>query len=1014
MLKFKLLSLLRNILVVGLVMFMLPTRSVQAAGMVYRVKPGGLSSGACGDTWANSCSLQYALSLSQSGDELWVAAGTYKPTTSTDRVISFNLKRGVRVYGGFAGSETLRSQRDPVINTTILSGDIGVAGDSSDNSYHVVYGVSLGDNSVLNGFTIKAGNANGASPHNLGGGMYCYACTATLSRLIFVENYAALLGGGLYNKQSTLTLINVVFSQNSSGKDSGGHNNLRSTLILTNVSYTGNSALGRGGGLYNYESSATLTNTSFNNNSAQDIGGGLNNYSSVVQMIGATFTGNTAVRSGGGIYTSGGTLTLTDGLFTGNTVTSDATDSGGGGMMNSSNSLVTISNTTFDANHSADRAGGVYNYDSAGSMTNVIFSNNTAVERGGGMFNSASHPTLTAVTFTGNSSGLFGGAVDNNGSSPTFNQVTFTGNSSWRGGGVYNWEYSSPVFNEVSFNNNHATERGGGMYNVDYCNFTLNDSVFDGNTSVGDGAGMFISNSNPTINRTVFKNNITPAHGGGIYNSYTHATLNDVLFASNTALHGGGLDNNNSDPTLTNVTFNGNTAQKRGGGLYNYSSSPTLVNVTFANNTAGTYGGGSSNSAGSLQVSYVTFSDNAAGVDGGGMWLDGSTINIANSIFWGNTAVTSGAQIHTNHSGNPVIERSIIQSGCPSGAVCTEVITSDPMLGTLGDHGGVTPTIPTLPGSSAIDTGNDIACPSTDQRGITRPQGARCDIGAFETEIVDFSFSPTIGEKLTKSKVTFDWDDIYSADSYKIQLSTKSDFSVEVFKTTTAASAYAYLLPLQYNTQYYWRIRVLDNGVWSNWLPTWNFYSMDPLTAPVLNDPPNAALQYPDLTLSWTAVPNAVQYKLHVALDPAFTNLLFNSKVSDTFKSFTNLAPGKYYWRVRAFEAGGLKSPWSEVREFSVVKVFPPILSAPDHESLVSPDVTLTWQAAQYAVQYKLKVSTDPAFTTLLVNEKTTDLSKGLLGLAPGDYYWRVRAIDVDGFKSPWSQVRKFTVVTPP
>ena len=80
----------------------------------------------------------------------------------------------------------------------------------------------------------------------------------------------------------------------------------------------------------------------------------------------------------------------------------------------------------------------------------------------------------------------------------------------------------------------------------------------------------------------------------------------------------------------------------------------------------------------------------------------------------------------------PSLSYTIVQGGCPAGSTCTHIITTDPLLGTLGNYGGYTQTIPLLAGSSAIDTGNDAVCPGTDQRGVTRPQGAHCDIGAFE------------------------------------------------------------------------------------------------------------------------------------------------------------------------------------------------------------------------------------------------------------------------------------------
>ncbi|MGB8982233.1 MAG: clostripain-related cysteine peptidase, partial [Anaerolineales bacterium] len=119
-------------------------------------EPGGLLDGSC-DTWINACELRYALSAAVSGDEIWVMAGTYKPTDGTDRTISFVLKNGVALYGGFDGTETLRAQRDPGRHVSILSGDLGIVGTTTDNSYHVVVGSGTDGTAVLDGFTITCG-----------------------------------------------------------------------------------------------------------------------------------------------------------------------------------------------------------------------------------------------------------------------------------------------------------------------------------------------------------------------------------------------------------------------------------------------------------------------------------------------------------------------------------------------------------------------------------------------------------------------------------------------------------------------------------------------------------------------------------------------------------------------------------------------------------------------------------------------------------------------------------------
>src|ERR1044072_8249072 len=72
-----------------------------------------------GTSWANAFTdLQSALAIATPSNEIWVAAGTYKPTATADRTISFAMKNGVGIYGGFDGTEAQRGQRDPAVNVT--------------------------------------------------------------------------------------------------------------------------------------------------------------------------------------------------------------------------------------------------------------------------------------------------------------------------------------------------------------------------------------------------------------------------------------------------------------------------------------------------------------------------------------------------------------------------------------------------------------------------------------------------------------------------------------------------------------------------------------------------------------------------------------------------------------------------------------------------------------------------------------------------------------------------------
>lgn len=159
-----------------------------------------------GTSWNNAFStLQPALAAAQSGDMIWAAAGTYKPTPTANRFASFKLVDGVQLYGGFAGTEMALEQRDPQTNETVLSGDIGVPGLNTDNSYHVVYGKGLGNNTVLDGFVITGGYSYDEFSSNLddsGAGMLLEGAPGVansrplISNCRFERNFA-YMGGAL-------------------------------------------------------------------------------------------------------------------------------------------------------------------------------------------------------------------------------------------------------------------------------------------------------------------------------------------------------------------------------------------------------------------------------------------------------------------------------------------------------------------------------------------------------------------------------------------------------------------------------------------------------------------------------------------------------------------------------------------------------------------------------------------------------------------------------------------------
>ena len=344
--------------------------------------PGGLSSGLC-STWAAACELQYVLASAQTGDEIWVKAGSYYPTTDSDRRTSFVLKNGVGLYGGFAGAESLRSQRDPAANVSILSGEIGDPNSTSDNSYHVVIGSGTDATAVLDGFTITAGNASGTSPASQGGGLYDNNGSPILNNLIFLSN-SAPSGGGLYITGGAPSLTHLTFNSNQANSYGGGLLITNSNLTLSDLTFNNNTASG-GGGLSITYSTIIMNNVIFNANSASS-GGGIYSAYSNLTITNALLNMNTAISSGGGgLYGSEGTISLGQVTFNRNSA-----NYSGGGMFYSSgnnNGYLYQKNVTYNANSllSYGGGGGLYvnvNHRDHSSITNATFINNVAAYGG--------------------------------------------------------------------------------------------------------------------------------------------------------------------------------------------------------------------------------------------------------------------------------------------------------------------------------------------------------------------------------------------------------------------------------------------------------------------------------------------------------------------------------------------------------------------------------------------------------------------------------------------------------
>ena len=237
--------------------------------------------------------------------EIWIAGGTYKPSTTTDRTASFRTLPGVAIYGGFptTGTPTF-AQRSPAGSPTFLSGDIGTANTNTDNSYHVVVFTPGSGTAVLDGVTIFGGNANGAGTtganiDDYGGGAIIFSDNGTnsprLNNVTFEQN-AGVGAGGLYTgayangNAGTVNpvLTNCLFTNNTSQSSGGGayfdaddNAAITSNITLTGCTFRANKAngtdTGRGGALIfslvnGNQGSMAISNSVFEDNTADDGG----------------------------------------------------------------------------------------------------------------------------------------------------------------------------------------------------------------------------------------------------------------------------------------------------------------------------------------------------------------------------------------------------------------------------------------------------------------------------------------------------------------------------------------------------------------------------------------------------------------------------------------------------------------------------------------------------------------------------------------------------------------------
>lgn len=291
-----------------------------------------------GTSWGNAFTdLQTAIDQADINTEIWVAKGTYYPlqmSGNTSRHRTFVLREAIKVYGGFAGNESNLEQRTISENPTVLSGDIGKSGDTTDNCFRVVTARNIAS-LYLDGFTVTGGSKTGhLSDYEGGGGsgMILRNVTGKIVNCRFeqnhdlVDSYSAT-GGAVYASGSDIEIRNCEFLKNSTIFGGGALATYNSEVLINNSLFDSNIAsselYGFGGALY-FESSSVIANSSvFSRNKAQQ-GGAVYIYNDhgnrLVDFTNCVFDNNQAKNNGGAIYYSG-ILCIVNCTFSGSMIT---------------------------------------------------------------------------------------------------------------------------------------------------------------------------------------------------------------------------------------------------------------------------------------------------------------------------------------------------------------------------------------------------------------------------------------------------------------------------------------------------------------------------------------------------------------------------------------------------------------------------------------------------------------------------------------------------------------------
>lgn len=743
-----------------------------------------LADGVC-DTGTGACTLRAAIQQANALSDdviIQLPAGTYELSLS-----------GAGEDAAATGDLDINKPQGTVVISGQTGGDVVIrwsAAATPDRIFEINQGAQV---------ELVRVTLSGGAPPDGDGGAILNNGTLALTDVVVGQSQAPGRGGGIFNS-GTLQLFTdrtgTLIQGNQAGMDGGGVANATGAIAeLHRVTVQGNVASQDGGGIFN-QGTLTITDASLiggagaaDGNGAGRNGGGIAHAGGSLTVTGATIQRNVAGTapgggSGGGVWADPGiqpdlrNVTVADnqataggGIAAGKLILTDSTlernragTDGGGLLVLSGGNARVIGGTIADNAASAGNGGGIANQ-AALSLSRVSIQRNQAVNgSGGGIFN-ASSATLTAdnQTVVQSNQAASGGGLANVGTATLSGVRVLTNTAAGNGGGVEN--SGSLSLQGAVISDNSAGQHGGGVYHSGSQAIEIEQgALLSGNRAQLDGGGIYAVGPVDIIDSQI-QGNSAGQRGGGILTQGQLTIERSVVMDNVAGLDGGGLYlAGGTDGTVTDSAARRNQAQTGvGGGIAIASNaSLTLAYASLTENQAGLYGGGIG-TLGAVEATNVTISTNAGGQRGGGIWVGPASATTLRFVTLASNGASAGGALY-NDSGQVSLLGVLIASS-PGGGNCGgvapvseggnledrnsclldgegDLVNADPDLQPLqSEAGGLTYFHPLGPSSQAIDQAPDNDCPDDDQRHQPRPQGAACDIGAYE--LLEAS-SPTV------------------------------------------------------------------------------------------------------------------------------------------------------------------------------------------------------------------------------------------------------------------------------